>query len=516
MVNATTVIVLSLVLASCDDQDLDLTGGTLTACPATNVISQPVRFAHARGEPYPIIRQHVQIGGGAAVSALTTDTLFIDSRGRWQADGSDDIAQTAGQLASIRKSGVGDPDLFAPPNERVPLAAIRFMEDSAASQADVVNGRATVKIDHEGRTLLVITPDHGPPVTVQIEGTPVIATGFPRERAPGEAVAPHTAVAKIKEALGALASPEAAEALRKIGARSGTTDAEAGAIGRLLHDPAVVAALTAGRPANDPIRRALDTLHGSAAWADARSSASGRVLRGDEANLSTFDPNITDTWIIAGIGGTAISAAEIILEKNPNAHVTMVGYAIPTGLGDNTQWKQVQNQFGTGLPVGSRRFEVVEGTRVGAISVTGGEFTLAGHTAGGYIASLGRNGLIPGPVADIVYNAYARDRGSVTGRLLEAPDGQYLGYRLSVQTPRGEQHFDITGAASRFLPPELFTPDQQEKIMGSRDAAGRDIPSDIQDRDAPGESGNFDGGYASSANQAGQYRRRIGDGTLSP
>jgi hypothetical protein len=210
----------------------------------------------------------------------------------------------AGKLASIRKSGVGDPDLFAPPNERVPLAGIRFMEDSAASQADVINGRATIKIDHEGRTLLVIKPDHGPPITVQIEGTPVIATGFPRERAPGEAIAPHTAVAKVKEALGALTSPEAAEVLRQIGARSGTTEAEAGAIGRLLHDPAVIAALTAGRPANDPVRRARDALHGSAAWADARTAAqmiAVGVRHGDSINF----PNFITHRLCGAIAGVA-------------------------------------------------------------------------------------------------------------------------------------------------------------------------------------------------------------------
>jgi hypothetical protein len=479
-------------------------------------LQQLVAEAHARGEPYPIIRQQVQIGGGAAVSALTTDTLFIDSRGRWQADGSDDIAQTAGQLASIRKSGVGDPDLFAPPNERVPLAAMKFMEDSAASQADVINGKASMKIDHEGRTLLVITPDHGPPITVQIEGTPAIATGFPRERLPGEAIPSHTAVATIKDALAALRSPEAVEALSRIGARTGATGDEAGEIGALLHDPTLVAALKAGRPASDPIVRALETLEGVSKWGDARRSAPGRVLRGDEANLSTFDPNITNTWIIAGIGGTAISTAEIILEKNPNAHVTMIGYKPPPGLVGNTQWDQVMSSFGDGAPVGARRFKVVEGERVGSITMTGGEFTLAGHTAGGYIASLGRNGLVPGPVADLVYSAYTRDPGSVSGKLLEAADGQYLGYRLIVKTPRGDQHFDVTGAASRFLPPELFSSTDIKKVMGARDPAGNNIPSDIQDRDAPGESGNFDGGYGSSANQAAQYRRRIEDGTLAP
>jgi hypothetical protein len=112
----------------------------------------------------------------------------------------------------------------------------------------------------------------------------------------------------------------------------------------------------------------------------------------------------------------------------------------------------------------------------------------------------------------VVYDAYNANPQSVRGELLFDPlDHRYLGYRIHV-TPQGQAtvKFDVTGAASRFLPPELFTQDQRNQVMFNR--ATRK-PSDVQERDAPEESGNFDGGYQSSARQGSRYgqRRREGD-----
>src|SRR5262249_1213750 len=44
---------------------------------------------------------------------------------------------------------------------------------------------------------------------------------------------------------------------------------------------------------------------------------------------------------VAGTGGTAISAVEIILANNPNVKVTMLGRDTPEGLAGNDQFRQV-------------------------------------------------------------------------------------------------------------------------------------------------------------------------------
>lgn len=77
-------------------------------------------------------------------------------------------------------------------------------------------------------------------------------------------------------------------------------------------------------------------------------------------------------------------------------------------------------------------------------------------------------------------------------------DGRYTHYRLFAFDANGGElcHMDVTGAASRFPPWEFFE--------GARNAAEKRfrIASDL---DAPPESGNFDGGFVSSATQASRY-----------
>jgi hypothetical protein len=80
-------------------------------------------------------------------------------------------------------------------------------------------------------------------------------------------------------------------------------------------------------------------------------------------------------------------------------------------------------------------------------------------------------------------------------------DNQYLCYRLIVRNGTGELRFDISGAASRFLPgPPLFSKTQQ-KMIGDED-------SEVSQRDAPSGAGRFAGGYTSSANQMARYAQR--------
>jgi hypothetical protein len=60
------------------------------------------------------------------------------------------------------------------------------------------------------------------------------------------------------------------------------------------------------------------------------------------------------------------------------------------------------------------------------------------------------------------------------------------------------RQLDITGAASRFPPWDLLDGDV---------AAERAKFSKASDLDAPPESGNFDGGFVSSATQASRYAK---------
>jgi hypothetical protein len=466
---------------------------------------------------------HLQIGGGAAVTALDANTLFIDDRSRWQKDSSPAIAQTAGQMRDLPATGLGDPARAAAPNQRVPLAAVRAWEDSMAAEAHVVNGRGNFRIE-EGRGVVTITPQNGREMSflLPINERPVIAVGFPREAVPGQAqdpllprerLAPHDAVRRIRSLL--QASNDPAHAVVAAALPSGGTDKSAAEAWIALH-PFEAELRARGDAA---INAYLDTIKASADWfaaqsADTTRSGGRRILRGDQANRMTpADANSTNSWLIVGVGGTAISAGEVILSSNPNATVYMVGERIPPGLNTNTQWQQLQTQFGPGASPRQRLF--AETAVVGSIGAanSSGEFSLNGHTAGGYIAALGRDGLMPEPIANVVYDAYNNDPHSVSGELLFDPlDHRYLGYRVRVaQSSHGSLEFDVTGAASRFLPPELFTQDQRNQIMYNRDTR---TPSDIQERDAPEESGNFDGGYQSSARQASRYGQRRREGGL--
>src|SRR5690606_1072660 len=84
------------------------------AARSAEVIQQLRAAQPAPGEPFARAPRHVMIGGGAAVAALTSDTLFIDAVGRWHVDQSGQIAQTAGQLGPM--PGLGDAHQFAGPD----------------------------------------------------------------------------------------------------------------------------------------------------------------------------------------------------------------------------------------------------------------------------------------------------------------------------------------------------------------------------------------------------------------
>lgn len=498
--------------------------------------------------------QDAQIGGGASLAARNPDALLIDARGRWQADPSERIAQTASQLAGLKAAGIGDPFQFAQPDERVPVSAVRYWEDTIAAEGPVIDGTVTsVALDSHGKTVITIQPSDGSaPIRVEVTGNLAAATGFPDERIPGgpRGMTPDRAIDQITTALDAItrdpavdpAQQQAASAvlgeIRGLGLSGLETEP-----GKRAGDLAKVRALIDGNGLGPAIQAKVGDAYNMAvagdAWSTLTTSHPDRFMLGDMANLESMNPMATNNWVIGGLGGTGISAAEIIFERNPSAHVTMIGNTVPEGLMENDQFRAVVRDhadvataralgtlFGTTVPTTSDgRFSIVFGVSVDSVAFDNGQVSLssgkqpvgipAGYDAatnplegaGGFISAIGRDGQLPPVFAELADSVVAQG-GKVTMQPMYDPQGRYTNYRLFALDRTGNelQHFDVTGAASRFPPWDLFDGTAVEK------AAAQAAFQRASDLDAPPEGGNFDGGYVSSATQANAYGKAQGQG----
>jgi hypothetical protein len=485
----------------------------------------------APGADHAEIDAPVWIGGGASTTGLTPETLFIDDRGRWQQDVSPYIAQTAQQLSDVRTAGMGDPLQFARPDERVPMDVIRAFEDHLAAQARVLNGRASVEIDANGRTLITVHVK-GESLTFVLKGNrpAVFATGFPRESVSGQRMPLHQAVRVLRDQMASLGL----DPRRALGTHTGASDADAAQVGAALKDSPEAAAIEAHGSAE--AKQALESLLAVENWETARKSdrTHRRVLRGDEANLiSDYRKTGVTEWIIAGQGGTAISTAEVILKQTrgmkPPVNVHLLGRDNPEGLRGNTQWKEVEAKYG---PAGENRLFVEQAADIGTISVdptTGAATGFSVRDGGtvrtvsgnGFIVALGREGLLPSPIADHVLATYNEQHGTppvpgskVAGQLLWGTNGQYLGYRVVTTRHGHTSTFDITGAQSRFLPPELFPSKRVREMVAPERRSTTPVDQTARGRDASASSGNFDGGFGPSATQAHDYTARTSDGSI--
>jgi hypothetical protein len=323
-----------------------------------------------------------QIGGGATLSAVRPGQLLIDDAGRWQRDPSANLAQTAAQLHWVREAGLGDPFEFVDgPNDRVPLAAVRYWQDTIAAQADLIDGRASTTVDVQGRLILRVIPTAGAQLAFEVGGNAVIGTGFPPENIPRpRAPLPAPAKATLLAELTNLGTPAALGLHARLVPVDPTNDTQVMAF-TASPDPGGVFALL--RAPGGPAEAAMRVFDAPGSWATHHDPAAHqpRVLTGDEANTRTIDPAAAAHWVITGVGGTGISAAEIILDGNPIARVTMIGGNATAGLFDNVQARRVMARYG---PTGQRRFQVVTGQDIGELRTPdgGGTFDVGGPITG--------------------------------------------------------------------------------------------------------------------------------------
>jgi len=548
-----------------------------------------------------------QIGGGAALANVRPGQLLVDSRGRWQQDRSVALAQTAALLRWVMDAGIGDPfEFVANPNDRVPLPAVSYWLDTLAMQADVIDGSATMEVDHQSRFLIRVTPNAGGgPISLEVSGQPVVASGFPREQVPiGRVNLPQV----VQQLIAGLANQVGAGVPQFLARLQGLDQRNDRAVADVMQN--------VGQPTLDainllaaPVPAALASLQGAATatggWLAQRAQNPTRVLTGDEANAqATLNPDAAAHWLIAGTGGTGISAAEIILDRSAHAaRVTMVGGRPTAGLLDNDQFRRVWRVHGPG---GNNRFQVLANQDVDGIATpdlgvnytvgrtprgdqhldqpplvpgqpvvganqrwlvaaqanllpaveriltvqqtttvvlygaalplavqnaalfqrliteygpagglrlqvlsgayaanaqaaaAGGGFALTGPVQGqGYIAALGRANQLSPILHQLILEARTRGPNNVRGELLHDADRQYIGYRIIIIAPdASEKRTDVTGAASRFPPEDVFTQQQRDTVAG-----------EIRRQDAPVESGNFDGGFVATALQSVRYGR---------
>ncbi|MEU8310755.1 hypothetical protein AB0C84_45195 [Actinomadura sp. NPDC048955] len=437
---------------------------------------------------YP--RLPIVIGAGAAVAARDPARLLIDTRQRWHIDPSRGLVQAADQVSQLREIGMGDPYQFAAPRDRLPLAALRLWEHTLALNGPLIDGLASLVIDDRSRLVVQIRPaDGSAPVMIEVEGEPLIATGIAPQALPGcspRVPSVHDAFEAISRHLVATPWPVAplwAQILAELPDREGTAQTVVDG----LDDAGLLTLLEdSGTPGT---RDALQTLRATAAWDRCRAVAPGKVLLGDEVSDGRFDPSIAETWMVAGKGGGGNTAPEIILESNPDARVIQLGGRVPEVLLSNAQYRELQRRHNREFG-GDGRLTIDPDARVGTITMSegpGGQpiFEALGHKADAYVACLGRTPRLPR-----VLNAVCRAASAVRGDMMFDSDRQYLGYHLTIRARSSTYGFEITGAASRILPPGIFTPEDIRLV------------EQINLQDAPAESGNVAAGFLSTAMQA--------------
>jgi hypothetical protein len=279
---------------------------------------------------------------------------------------------------------------------------------------------------------------------------------------------------------------------------------------------------------------ALQTLEASNEWQRQKNQDVGQqsLFLGDEANLWTIKKLVAPDnreapkhVVVAGTGGTAISAVEIILASNPNVKVTMLGRDTPAGLAGNDQFRQVakkhldhEDAAKLGLPGGTvdERLRIVIDAKMDlgapkAHTENGHQEwtaytdpkTNVAYSGDAYISALGRENQVPPIVSEMIMRARLQGGdGAVQYKPLFDGGQRFTGYQIAITIGKKTHYVEVTGSVSRFAPRGAGSPDN----AGFRgdDAARIDRASRV---DAHPNSGGFDAGYGATADQSVAYAR---------
>ncbi|MET9692403.1 hypothetical protein ABZY81_28640 [Streptomyces sp. NPDC006514] len=417
----------------------------------------------------PAVR--IMIGGGPAVLARPAGALLVDDRGGpFHRGVLADLGHTPDQLRHLTALGF-DPYTYAAPAERVPTLAVRLWLDQLAVSGPVIDGAAELTVDQERRLVAAIHPAGAAErLVVDVDGTPTLAPGLPAQLVPGTSPALHS----FDRAAGVLLAElvrrgpetgEAAAALVDVLNRGGGPTGVLALLDRL--DPALLTPIDA--PIEVPIDAPIEAIRAFAAFRRAAERGAGPLCFGDELVHGRLAATAADSWIVAGGADHALATAEALLTGNPAARVTVVAASLGTAAVNTARYVELRRRH-VADDGGDGRLEFRTGAEPGAVTVTGtGRYAEGGVEAEGYAASIGRARTLPFAVGKLARWARER-RGQVTGSLLFDPDRQYLGYRLHFAAEGLAHQVDVTGAASWFLPAEVFTAElaRQVELMGER------------------------------------------------
>ncbi|MEU8435391.1 hypothetical protein AB0F18_21200 [Streptomyces sp. NPDC029216] len=356
-----------------------------------------------------------------------------------------------------------DPSSYAASVERVPTTAVRMWLDRLAASGPVLNGTAELAVDRDRRLVAVMHPAGATDrIIVDVEGIPTLAPGLPAQLVPGTSPALYSfdwaagvLLADLVR-MGPAASGPAAALVDVLNQRGGPAEVLA-----LLDraDPAVLA----------PVTAPIEAIRAFAAFLRAGEHAAGRLCFGDALVYGRLAVTTADSWIVAGGGDHALATAEALLTGNPAARVTVVAAAIETAALNTARYSDLRSRH-TADGGGDGRLQFRTGAEPGPITLTGtGRFTEGGVEADGYAASIGRARMLPRAVDKLA--RWARQAGGrVTGTLLFDTDLQYLGYRLHFAAEGLLRQVDVTGAASWFLPADVFPAEEARRVerMGQR------------------------------------------------
>jgi hypothetical protein len=375
----------------------------------------------------------------------------------------------------------------------------------------LIDGLARLSVDDAGRLVADIHAlDGSPPLRVEVDGTPLVATGVPPEIVPGASRWVPTipeALAVVDEHLADVRTPQAEAAREALGWLRDEPGAAGVALSTLSGIPEIAetcAAIRASGIPGAPLEAAMTTLEATDAWDRARQELPGRVLIGDEIGDGRYDPAAGQHWLIAGIGGGAIANTEIILAGNPRSTVTMVGTEAPWVLHNDAQYSELRRLHDRDAnPNATGRLRTVPGKRLGMVATAQTEDGRsvvrmlddkgrmlrdpAGNPLEGdvYVGCLGRVARTPRAMDDL--RAWADE---VHGEVQVSDDRQYLGYRVSCRKGDAQVDVEVTGAASRMPPADLF------------DARTALLVAEHGLIEAPPESGNVAAGFMATALQA--------------